>query len=208
MDEWKFSPKLTINMGIRYEYNSAIEDIGGQSRNFDFTRQVLFPEVGQRGPLNDPSKKNFAPRIGLAWRPFGGTSTVVRAGYGIFFNVNMMNMFVPALAANPPNNANINELNTAGNVRIRMANADQAANLNINSEINSADRQRGVGDVQQWNLNIQRAFARSLTLEVAYVGSKSSHFDSPDSLSLRVWHDNAHLPGLGSDRKHLTGCGG
>ena len=65
VDEWKFSPKLTINMGIRYEYNSAIEDIGGQSRNFDFTRQVLFPEVGQRGPLNDPSKKNFAPRIGL-----------------------------------------------------------------------------------------------------------------------------------------------
>jgi hypothetical protein len=40
-------------------------------------------------------------------------------GYGIFYNVNMMNMFVPALAANPPNNLNINELNTAGVIRIR-----------------------------------------------------------------------------------------
>jgi hypothetical protein len=183
VDDWRITPRLTMNIGLRYEYNSAIEDIGGQSRNFDFTRQVLFPAVGQRGPLNDPSKTNFAPRIGLAWRPFGGTGTVVRAGYGIFYNVNMMNMFVPALAANPPNNANINELNLAGNVRIRMRNADQAANLNINSEINSADTQRGVGDVQQWNFNIQHLLARSFTLEVGYVGSKSSHFDSPRTVN-------------------------
>jgi hypothetical protein len=187
VDDWRITPRLTMNVGLRYEYNSAIEDIGGQSRNFDFTRQILFPEVGKRGPLNDPSKKNFAPRLGLAWRPFGGTSTVVRAGYGIFYNVNMMNMFVPALAANPPNNANINELNTAGNVRIGMHNADQAANLNINSEINSADTKRGVGDVQQWNLNIQRLFARSITVEVGYVGSKSSHFDSPRTVNPYVF---------------------
>jgi hypothetical protein len=188
VDDWKIARTLTLNLGLRYEYNSAIEDIGGQSRNFDFAREVLFPAVGQRGPLNDPSKTLFAPRIGLAWRPFGGTATVVRAGYGIFYNVNMMNMFVPALAANPPNNANINELNTAGNVRIRMRNADQAANLNINSEINSADTQRGVGDVQQWNLNIQRLVGRGITVEVGYVGSKSSHFDSPRTV-------NPYVPG-------------
>lgn len=148
-DDWKATSRLTVNMGLRYEYNSAIEDIGGQSRNLDFTRLVLYPEVGKRGPLNEPSKRNFAPRVGLAWRPFGGTNMVVRAGYGIFFNVNMLNMFVPALAANPPNNLNINELNAAGVVRIRMANADRAAALSINSEINSADPKRGVGDVQQ-----------------------------------------------------------
>jgi hypothetical protein len=95
----------------------------------------------------------------------------------------MMNMFVPALAANPPNNANINELNTAGNVRIRMRNADQAANLNINSEINSADPKRGVGDVQQWNFNIQRLLPAGITVEIGYVGSKSSHFDSPRTVN-------------------------
>jgi len=149
---------------------------------------MLYPEVATRGPLNDPSKTLFAPRIGLAWRPFSGNETVVRLGYGIFYNVNMMNMFVPALAANPPNNLNINELNTAGTVRIRMANADQAANLNINSEINSADPTRGVGDVQQWNLNIQRMLPFSILGEIAYVGSKSSHFDSPRTV-------NPYVPG-------------
>jgi hypothetical protein len=187
-DDIKLTSRLTMNIGVRYEYNSSIEDIGGQSRNFDFTKQDLFPAVLTRGPLNDPSKKLFAPRIGFAWRPFGGNSTVIRTGYGIFYNVNMMNMFVPALAANPPNNLNVNELNTAGVVRIRMRNADQASALNINSEINSADTQRGVGDVQQWNFNIQRMLPKSMLLEVGYMGSKSSHFDSPRTV-------NPYVPG-------------
>ncbi|MBI1788957.1 MAG: TonB-dependent receptor [Acidobacteria bacterium] len=187
-DDWKLTPRLTLNLGLRYEYNSAIEDKGGQSRNLDFTRQVLFPEVGKAGPLNNPSKRLFAPRVGLAWRPFGGNTTVVRAGYGIFYNVNMINMFVPALAANPPNNLNINELNTAGNVRIRMRNADQAKALNINSEINSADTARGVGDVHQWNLNLQRMLPKAILIDFGYVGSKSSHFDSPRTV-------NPYIPG-------------
>ena len=187
-DDVKLTPRLTMNIGVRYEYNSAITDIGGQSRNFDFTKQELYPAVLTRGPLNDPSKKLFAPRIGFAWRPFGGNSTVIRTGYGIFYNVNMMNMFVPALAANPPNNLNINELNTAGVVRIRMRNADQAAALNINSEINSADQKRGVGDVQQWNFNIQRMLPKAILVEVGYMGSKSSHFDSPRTV-------NPYVPG-------------
>jgi len=187
-DDVKLTSRLTMNIGVRYEYNSSIVDIGGQSRNFDFTRQELYPAVLTRGPLNDPSKRLFAPRIGFAWRPFGGNSTVIRTGYGIFYNVNMMNMFVPALAANPPNNLNINELNSAGIVRIRMRNADQAAALNINSEINSADTKRGVGDVQQWNFNIQRMLPASILLEVGYMGSKSAHFDSPRTV-------NPYVPG-------------
>ena len=187
-DDVKLTPKLTMNVGVRYEFNSAITDIGGQSRNFDFTRQELFPAVLTKGPLNDPSKKLFAPRIGFAWRPFGGNSTVIRTGYGIFYNVNMMNMFVPALAANPPNNLNINELNAAGVVRIRMRTADQAAALNINSEINSADTKRGVGDVHQWNFNIQRMLPKAVLVELGYMGSKSAHFDSPRTV-------NPYVPG-------------
>jgi hypothetical protein len=91
----------------------------------------------------------------------------------------MMNMFVPALAANPPNNLNINELNAAGVVRIRMANADQARALNINSEINSADPKRGVGDVHS-ELNIQRLLPK---LSPRWVISAQSHFDSPRTVN-------------------------
>jgi hypothetical protein len=186
-DDWKVLPNLTINVGLRYEYNSAIVDTSGQSRNMDWTRLQLFPDPGKSGPLNDPSQRQFAPRIGLAWRPFGGNNTVVRTGYGIFYNVNMINMWVPALATAPPNNININELNPAGQILIRMATADQAE-ITASNELNVADRARGVGSVQQWNFNVQHLLPKGLIFEIGYVGSHSVHFDAPQTV-------NPYVPG-------------
>ncbi len=186
-DDWKALRNLTINLGLRYEYNSAIVDTSGQSRTMDWSKLQLFPEPGKPGPLNEPSQRQFAPRVGLAWRPFGGTTTVVRAGYGIFYNVNMINMWVPALAAAPPNNININELNPAGQLLIRMGTADQAETTASN-ELNVADTKRGVGSVQQWNFNIQRLLPKSLIFELGYVGSHSEHFDAPQTV-------NPYVPG-------------
>ena len=61
-----------MNIGVRYEYNSPITDIGGQSRNFDFTKQDLFPAVLTKGPLNDPEQEivRSAHRLRMAsvWR--------------------------------------------------------------------------------------------------------------------------------------------
>jgi hypothetical protein len=186
-DDWKALPNLTINLGLRYEYNSAIVDTSGQSRNMDWSTLQLFPAPGKPGPLNDPSRRQFAPRIGLAWRPFGGTSTVVRSGYGIFYNVNMINMWVPALATAPPNNININELNPAGQLLIRMATADQAE-ISSSNELNVADRARGVGSVQQWNFNIQHLLRAGMIFDIGYVGSHSVHFDAPQTV-------NPYIPG-------------
>jgi hypothetical protein len=182
-DDWKITPNLTMNIGLRYEYNSVIEDIRGQTRNIVLSENRLFPEVGQRGPIHNPVYDHFAPRLGFAWRPFGGTRTVIRTGFGVFYNVNMVNTYVPAMAANPPNNININELLVAGQPRIGMHNADQASALSITSEINGADLDRNVGDVAQWNMNMQHELRRNLILEVGYVGSSSSHFDSPRTVN-------------------------
>ena len=186
-DDWKILPNLTLNLGLRYEYNSAIVDTSGQSRNMDWDKLQLFPEPGKSGPLNNPSQRQFAPRVGLAWRPFGGNNMVVRSGYGIFYNVNMINMWVPALATAPPNNININELNPAGQILIRMATADQAE-VSASNELNVADRARGVGSVQQWNFNVQRLLPKGMILEVGYMGSHSVHFDAPQTV-------NPYIPG-------------
>src|SRR5258708_20188609 len=71
---------------------------------------------------------DFAPRFGLAYRPFGGDKTVVRASYGVFYNVNMWNNF-QVMDVNPPFLISINQLNTPGNPVVTMANANQTSTL-------------------------------------------------------------------------------
>jgi len=178
-DDVKLSPNLTMNIGVRYEYNSVFEDARKQSRNFDYATQQLFPAVGVRAPLSEADFNNWAPRLGFAWRPFGGTGFVIRTGYGLFYNVNMINNYVPILAANPPATLRIEELNAPRNIRLRMANADQAQNLLVQSSVTAAATDPVVGDVHQWNFNIQKALSNNMVFEIGYIGSKSSHFDIP-----------------------------
>jgi len=88
-DEWKISPALTLNYGLRYEYYTPLRE--------DRNLQVLFDI--NTGQLRDPSqaafkssKSNFGPRVALAWSPnpggtgfFGGGHTVIRGGFGIYY---------------------------------------------------------------------------------------------------------------------------
>jgi hypothetical protein len=148
----------------------------------------LFPAPGvARYPLNDVSKNNWAPRFGLAWRPFGGTDFVVRTGYGIFYNVNMINNFVPILAGNPPGTLRIEEIALARRPLITMATADQAQSLLIRSSASGAATTDTIGIAQQWHLNIQKSLPWDLVAEIGYSGSKSDHFDNPAEY-------NAYLP--------------
>ena len=178
-DEWKLTPNLTLNMGIRWEYNSPFRDRRGESRNFDLATGTLFPEPGITADLNTVGKNNWAPRFGIAWRPMGGTDFVIRTGYGIFYNVNMINNFVPSQAANPPGTLRIEEVALARRPVITMATADQAQNQLIRSSIFGANSENTVGVVQQWNFNIQKTLPWNLVAEVGYNGSKSDHFDMP-----------------------------
>jgi hypothetical protein len=178
-DDWKVTPRLTLNLGFRYEYNSVLRDIRGGTRNFDFATEKLFPEPGVSAPLYNPDYNNFAPRIGLAFRPFRDNKSVLRMSYGVFYNVNMLNNLTES-SKNFPFQAGINELNPTGQVRIRMSNAVAGVNIAANTpEVLAVPLNYGVGDVQQWTFNIQHALPGQILLETGYVGSKSSHFDRP-----------------------------
>jgi hypothetical protein len=179
-DDWRATPRLTVNLGLRYEYNSVLRDIRGGTRNFDFRTQDLFPAPGVSAPLYKPDYDNFAPRIGLAFRPFSDNKTVVRTSYGVFYNVNMLNNLTES-SKNIPFSAGINELNNAGTVRLRMSNAVVGVNAAATQarEVLAVPDNYGVGDSQQWTFNIQRALPQNMVFEIGYVGSKSSHYDRP-----------------------------
>ena len=75
---------VTLNLGVRYEYNSVPQEAHNLLGNFD--PNACLVQVGHGiSSLYSPDHSNFGPRIGIAWRPFG--NFVTRAGYGIFYDM-------------------------------------------------------------------------------------------------------------------------
>src|SRR5262249_14633910 len=95
-DDLQTSRKLSLNLGLRYQYDTTPTESHGRVANFDFATGRLQP-VGAK--LFDAPRTNFAPRLGIAYAPFGNSRTVIRTGFGLFFaSLNA------AMAQNVPNN--------------------------------------------------------------------------------------------------------
>lgn len=82
-DDWRVSRKLTLNLGLRYDYNTTWREGQNREQNFDFASQSFLPTT--QAPYHAPGK-DFAPRVGLAYDPFGTGKTVIHAYGGMFYN--------------------------------------------------------------------------------------------------------------------------
>jgi hypothetical protein len=176
-DDMHVSPNLTANLGLRYEITTVPSETSGRLASL---QNLTDPTVIVRSPLfPNPTHRNFEPRIGFAWDPFGKANTAVRGGFGMFdvltFPANLrhtvdgtvpfyesVNGQVPAGSFGPfaitPNPA-YTTLSASGTAQ-RAAYIDQHPRRNY---------------VMQWNLNIQRSITSNTTAMVAYVGSRAVH---------------------------------
>ena len=82
-DDWKATRKLTLNLGLRYDYNTVWREGQNRMQNFDVATQSFLPNT--QAPYTTPGT-DFAPRIGLAYDPFGKGKTVIHAYGGMFYN--------------------------------------------------------------------------------------------------------------------------
>lgn len=176
-DDLHVSPNLTANLGLRYEIATVPSETSGRLASL---QNLTDPTVIVRSPLySNPTLRNFEPRIGFAWDPFGNAKTAVRGGFGMFdvqtFPANLrhtvdgtvpfyasVNGQVPAGSFGPfaitPSPA-FTTLSASGTAQ-RAAFIDQHPKRNY---------------VMQWNLNIQRSITSNTTAMVAYVGSRAVH---------------------------------
>src|SRR5205814_7097607 len=117
-DDWRLNPTLTINAGLRWEYEAPFTEAGGRlanleaARDFTSVRQVL----GTRSDsLVRSDRRGIQPRLAAAWRPVPASSLVIRAGYGIYRNTNVYQSMALLLAQQPPFSKSFSVENSASN---------------------------------------------------------------------------------------------
>lgn len=173
-DDWKVHPRLSLNLGLRYDVSTVSREKNGFLQNFDL-RTLSFTPPGQQ--FQNADKNNFGPRFGFAFDVFGNQKTVLRGGYGIFYNREL-----PASYGSP-------QVNTFPNLSVDVfsgvffcANPPATFRFPVepavfNCAVRSAlaiERDIPTAMAQQWNLNVQQNLGFG-TLQVAYVGNHVTH---------------------------------
>lgn len=124
----------------------------------------------------DATKLNFAPRVGLAWDPFGDAKTVVRTGYGIYHEQILSGFYQQALGVNPPYQETITVSGTRLDQPIPAgANPAVVASENPPNLIRGVDRDFQTPYMQHWSLDVQRTLDSKTLVSVGYYGSKGTN---------------------------------
>jgi hypothetical protein len=187
MDDWRVNSRLTLNLGLRYEYNTPWIELQDRLAGFSVGQDLkLTPLIagreGVRRSIIEPDRNNWAPRFGFAFRPLGNERTVVRGGYGIFYSQHITNaQFL--LRLNPPFVIE-RLLNASPTERVLSLQYPFPTGVGaVAGAANNVDPHLVDGYVQQWSLNIQKQIAADTALEIGYVGSKGTHLNGTIALN-------------------------
>lgn len=197
-DSWRVTPKLTLNLGLRYDLQTPMWDRDHHLANFNFTPGTtgfgtLITATGgsiQERSFSRLDTNNFAPRIGIAYQV--NKKTVVRSAYGIFYGGLGFQAIAQSGAANPPffynvplpssTNAAVSSLVLTKGFPNGFLTPSRVQNPNVFAI--SSDYPMPV--VHQWNFTIERQLPSDSIVKIGYVGNSASHLMADNNLNALV----------------------
>jgi hypothetical protein len=194
-DDWRLSTKLSLNVGLRWDYTAPVTELYNRIVNLDIASgyTAIAPVLpGQTGKLTgasyasslvNPDKNNFAPRIGFAWRPFPKHSTVVRGGFGVYYNTSVYAAIANSLAAQPPFAQTLSVATSATNPLTLQNGFVFPTNTVTNTR--AIDPNYRVGYPMIWQLSVQNDLGHALVGTITLRRTKGTRLDQqflPQSL--------------------------
>jgi outer membrane receptor protein involved in Fe transport len=165
-DDVRFSSRLSANLGLRYEIVTVPTEADGKISNL---RNVTDTQISIGEPWhNNPSLKNIAPRLGIAWDPFGSGKTSLRGGFGLFYDEILPKYYFFSGSLNPPFTTRTSIPNPPfPNV---VANFD--TNAYIRAQLQTVNFDLETPYIMQFNLSAQRALPGDFDVMLGWVGSR------------------------------------
>jgi hypothetical protein len=221
-DIWRISSRLTASFGMRYEPYAFFSDTKDRNQTFDIRnydagiRSKIFlnapagllyhgdadPGGGTIGKsVTKPDYNNWAPRVGLAWDPFGNGKTSIRAGYAIFydapslFSANNANNVAPFSYSVQFNDGLFDNPYLGRESLNRYPLAGFSSDSPFASPLRTIvlDGQYVTAQTQNWNLTVERQLATDTRLRVAYVGTRATHLKGEYDQNAPIYNPNLTL---------------
>jgi hypothetical protein len=189
-DVWQPARNLTLSLGLRYEMNTPVQTYEGLAtmlaEDLETIIPATLPSVGFQ--FHEANYKDWGPRLGATYRL--SEKTVVRAGFGIYYNPNQMNSFT-FLTNNPPLAAVTTYTSDPTNPTLSFDRPTGIVGPAGRPDMISPTRELPNARKDQWSFDLQRELWRDTALDIQYVGSNTSHLD-------RSFFNNTPTPGAGA----------
>lgn len=174
VDSWKISPRLTAELGFRFEWNGTPTEADNRLVLFDPITAALVRVGGQGSSEVYNQNYDYEPRVGFAWDIYGRGNTVLHAGYGILYNEPETNLVTP-LSTNPPFAVPVSLTTNTPSPSLTLQNAFKQSQAAKSIAPTTVQRNFRNPQVQSWNAELEQRVTNTLGFKLGYIGSKGTH---------------------------------
>jgi Carboxypeptidase regulatory-like domain/TonB dependent receptor len=175
--DWRPTSSLSVNLGLRYEYDSPFSEQGNKFLNLDYAALPSEPTLVSVHNASDPKRLNFSPRVGMAWKLpnlfRGNGETVFRAAYGIYYNPEIADEAY-SLVLNGIQ-TQINETSGLGLPTLTTKDGFLSSATSGLPSYFGLDQHADTPYMQQWNAGLQHEAPGHILLEASYIANKGTH---------------------------------